>query len=220
MRTQADKGRAFRALHERDHAFIIPNPWDTGTARLLAGLGFEALATTSAGYAFSCGQRDNTIGRERMLAHVRDIVQATDLPVSADLENGFGDAPSVVADTIRLAAAAGLAGASIEDMSNDREAPIYDTALAAERIRAAAEVVRDLAVTFTLTARAADRAQIHAQSRDLRASFTVHAAGRSRRRVLRSGSRVSVAPVRGRVAGLRARRSARVPAGPASSMTE
>jgi len=154
MRTQADKGRAFRALHERDHAFIIPNPWDVGTARLLAALGFEALATTSAGYAFSCGQRDNTVGRDRMLEHVRVVVAATDLPVSADLENGFGDTPDIVAETIRRGAAAGLAGASIEDMSSDRDAPIYDVKLAAERIRAAAEVARALAFTFTLTARA------------------------------------------------------------------
>src|SRR5262245_40618645 len=108
MRTQEEKGRLFRALHERDRAFIIPNPWDAGTARLLAKLGFEALATTSAGFAFSCGQRDNTIGRERMLTHAHDIVRATDLPVSADLENGFGDEPQVVADTIRLASAVGL----------------------------------------------------------------------------------------------------------------
>src|SRR5512134_4124682 len=114
MRTQAEKGIAFRELHERDRAFIIPNPWDVGTARLLAGLGFEALATTSAGYAFSVGQRDNTVGREQMLAHVAEIVRATDLPVSADLENGFGDDPETVAETIRLAAVAGLAGASIE----------------------------------------------------------------------------------------------------------
>src|SRR5437899_12859593 len=114
MRTQAEKGRAFRALHERDQAFIIPNPWDVGTARLLAHLGFEALATTSAGYAFSVGQRDNTIGRDRMMAHVAEIVSATDLPVSADLENGFGDSPETVAETIRLAVAAGLAGCSIE----------------------------------------------------------------------------------------------------------
>src|SRR5262245_33111677 len=154
MHSQADKGRAFRALHERDHAFIIPNPWDVGTTRLLATLGFEALATTSAGYAFSCGQRDNTIGRDRMLEHVKAIVAATDLPVSADLENGFGDSPDAVAETIRLAAAAGLAGASIEAMSSDRDAPIYDFALAADRIRAAAEVVRALPFTFTLTARA------------------------------------------------------------------
>ena len=113
--TQAEKGRAFRALHQRDRAFIIPNPWDAGTARLLAHLGFEALATTSAGYAFSVGQRDNTIDRDQMMAHVAAIVSATDLPVSADLENGFGDAPEIAANH-PLAAAAGAAGGSIEDM--------------------------------------------------------------------------------------------------------
>lgn len=114
MRTQAEKGSAFRALHERDSAFIIPNPWDVGRARLLAQLGFEALATTSAGYAFSVGQRDNTIGRDKIMAPVDAIASATDLPVSADLENGFGDDPALVAETIRLAAAAGLVGGSIE----------------------------------------------------------------------------------------------------------
>src|SRR5215216_2849358 len=102
MLTQAEKGEQFRALHERDMAFIIPNPWDRGTARLLAYLGFEALATTSAGYAFSLGQRDNTVGRDQMMAHVREIASATDLPVSADLENGFGDDPEMAAETIRL----------------------------------------------------------------------------------------------------------------------
>src|SRR5690606_7253641 len=107
--TQSAKAHALRALHEKDEAFIIPNPWDVGTARLLAALGFEALATTSAGYAFSTGQPDFSIGRERMLAHVADIVAATDLPVSADLENGFGDGPDTVAETITMAAAAGLA---------------------------------------------------------------------------------------------------------------
>jgi 2-methylisocitrate lyase-like PEP mutase family enzyme len=154
MRTQLEKGSVFRSLHERDSAFIIPNPWDVGTARVLAKLGFEALATTSAGYAFSAGQRDNTIGRVRMLAHVKEIVSATDLPVSADLENGFGDDPETAAETIRLAAAAGLAGGSIEDMSNDRTNPIYDLDLAAERVSAAAEVVSSLPFPFTLTARA------------------------------------------------------------------
>ena len=152
--TQAEKGRAFRALHERDRAFIIPNPWDIGTARLLAHLGFEALATTSAGFAFSVGQPDNTIGREQMMAHVAAIVSATDLPVSADLENGFGDSPDVVAETIRLAAAAGLAGCSIEDMSHQPGHPIYALEDATERIRAAAEVARGLPFPFTLTARA------------------------------------------------------------------
>jgi len=154
MSTQAEKARVFRALHERDSAFIIPNPWDVGTARLLAHLGFEALATTSAGYAFSVGQRDNTIDRDKMMTHVADIVAATDLPVSADLENGFGDSPETVAETIRLAAGTGLAGGSIEDMMNRPDHPIYELELAVERIRAAAEVVRTLPFAFTLTARA------------------------------------------------------------------
>jgi 2-methylisocitrate lyase-like PEP mutase family enzyme len=154
MLTQAEKGLAFRALHERDSAFIIPNPWDVGTARLLARLGFEALATTSAGYAFSLGRRDNTIGRDEMMAHVSAIASATDLPVSADLENGYGDSPESVAETIRLAAAAGLAGCSIEDMSGQPGHPIYELGHAVERIRAAAEVVRGLPFRFTLTARA------------------------------------------------------------------
>lgn len=154
MRTQAERGSHFRALHERDSAFIIPNPWDIGTARLLAHLGFEALATTSAGYAFSIGQRDNTVGRDRMLAHVRDIASATDLPVSADLENGFGDEPETVAETIRLGASAGLVGGSIEDSTTRRDDPIYDRERAADRVRAAAEVARALPFPFTLTARA------------------------------------------------------------------
>jgi 2-methylisocitrate lyase-like PEP mutase family enzyme len=154
MLTQAEKGRTFRALHERDRAFIIPNPWDVGTARLLAQLGFEALATTSAGYAFSRGQRDNTIERHEMIAHVAAIAAATDLPVSADLENGFGDAPESVAETIRLGAAAGLAGGSIEDATGKAGHPIYEHEHAAERVRAAAETARALPFAFTLTARA------------------------------------------------------------------
>ena len=154
MLTQTEKGLAFRALHQRGRAFIIPNPWDAGTARLLAQLGFEAVATTSAGYAFSAGRPDNTIERREMMAHISAIVSVTDLPVSADLENGFGDAPETVAETIRLAAAAGVAGGSIEDMSRQPGHPIYDHELAVERIRAAAEVVRALPFAFTLTARA------------------------------------------------------------------
>ena len=154
MRTQAEKGRCFRTLHERAGAFIIPNPWDVGTARLLAHLGFEALATSSAGYAFSVGQRDNTIGRDRMMAHVETIVSATDLPVSADLENGFGDDPETVAETIRLAVAAGLVGGSIEDSTNRPDDPIYEHELAVERVRAAAKVARALPFPFTLTGRA------------------------------------------------------------------
>src|SRR5437773_3150180 len=110
MRTQIEKAEAFRALHQRDRAFIIPNPWDIGTARILAQLGFEALATTSAGFAFSIGRRDNRVGREKMIEHIRAIASATDLPVSADLENGFGDAPKTAAETIRLAADAGVVG--------------------------------------------------------------------------------------------------------------
>lgn len=154
MLTQSEKGKTFRALHERKGAFIIPNPWDVGTARLLAHLGFEALATTSAGYAFSVGQRDNTIDRDRMMKHVAEIVSAADLPVSADLENGFGDSPETVAETIRFAAATGLVGGSIEDSTTRPDNPIYELGLAVERIRAAVEVARALPLTFTLTARA------------------------------------------------------------------
>jgi 2-methylisocitrate lyase-like PEP mutase family enzyme len=154
MRTQADKGSAFRALHQRAGAFIIPNPWDVGSARLLARLGFEALATTSAGYAFSVGQRDNTIGRDRMMAHVGAIASATDLPVSADLENGFGDDPETVAETIRRAAGTGLAGGSIEDSIDRPGESIYEHELAVERVRAAAEAARSLPFPFTLTGRA------------------------------------------------------------------
>jgi 2-methylisocitrate lyase-like PEP mutase family enzyme len=154
MRTQAEKGAIFRALHQRDGAFIIPNPWDPGTARLLAGLGFEALATTSAGYAFSIGLRDNMVGRDRMIAHVSDVASSTDLPVSGDLENGYGDDPYTVAETLRLAAAAGLVGGSIEDSTGRQDDPVYDKGLAVERVRAAAEAVRELPFTFTLTARA------------------------------------------------------------------
>ena len=139
MSTQTEKGGIFRALHERNDAFIIPNPWDVGTARLLAHIGFEALATTSAGYAFSAGHRDNIIGRDEMISHITAIAAATDLPVSADLENGFGDAPELVAETIRMAAAAGVAGGSIEDMSRQPGHRIYQYEHAIERIRAAAE---------------------------------------------------------------------------------
>jgi 2-methylisocitrate lyase-like PEP mutase family enzyme len=154
MSTQTEKGQAFRALHQRDHAFIIPNPWDIGTARLLAHLGFEALASTSAGYASSVGLPDGAVGREAMIAHISALASATDLPVSADLENGFADAPEIVAETIRLAAAAGVVGGSIEDATGRAEQPIYDQGLAAERVRAAAESVRALGFPFTLTARA------------------------------------------------------------------
>jgi 2-methylisocitrate lyase-like PEP mutase family enzyme len=153
MRSQSEKASIFKSLHERDSAFVIPNPHDPGTARLLAHLGFEALATTSAGYAFSLGQKDYTLDREQVLKHATEIVAATDLPVSADLEGGFGDDPETVAETFRLAAATGLAGGSIEDSTNRADNPIYETQLAAERVRAAAEAVKSLPFPFMLTAR-------------------------------------------------------------------
>jgi 2-methylisocitrate lyase-like PEP mutase family enzyme len=154
MRTQVEKGRAFRALHQRKGAFIIPNPWDIGSARMLEYLGFEALATTSSGFAFSMGQRDYTVGREGVLTHISALAPATDLPLSADLENGFGDEPEAAAETIRLAAAAGAVGGSIEDATGLGDHPIYEAARAAERVRAAAEMARGLGFAFTLTARA------------------------------------------------------------------
>jgi 2-methylisocitrate lyase-like PEP mutase family enzyme len=154
MKTQAEKAEVFRALHARPQAFIIPNPWDVGTARMLAKLGFEALATTSAGFAFFSGVLDNQVGRENMLAHVAEIAAATDLPVSADLETGFGDDPKTVAETIRLAAATGIVGGSIEDSLDRPGEKVYGIQLAADRVRAAVEAKRALPFPFTLTARA------------------------------------------------------------------
>jgi 2-methylisocitrate lyase-like PEP mutase family enzyme len=151
MKAKAD---AFYALHHGPKAFIIPNPWDRGTARLLAHLGFKALATTSMGYAFSIGQRDNTLNRGEMFANAADLALATDLPVSADLENGFGDSPESVAETIRLTTATGIVGGSIEDASGDPDAPIYDIGLAVERVEAAVAAAKSLPYKFTLTARA------------------------------------------------------------------
>src|SRR5215216_4206878 len=139
MKTQAEKAMAFRALHERDIAFIIPNPWDIGTARLLAHLGFEALATTSAGYAFSVGQHDNELPRDETLTHSAQMASATNLPVSADLGRGFGDSPEAAAETIRLAAAAGVVGGSIEDMTMQPDHQLYEIEFATERVRAAVE---------------------------------------------------------------------------------
>lgn len=155
-RSQAEKAHAFMALHERPGCFVVPNPWDVGTARLLAGLGFEALATTSAGLAFSLGRPDaeGALRREDVLANARDIVGATDLPVSADLEGGFADEPEGVAETIRLAAEVGLVGGSIEDATGDTDDPIYEFGLAVERVAAAVEAARALSHPFVLTARA------------------------------------------------------------------
>ena len=154
MLTQAEKGAAFAELHKRAGTFIIPNPWDAGSARLLAHVGFEALATSSAGYAFTIAKADNGVGRDAMLAHAQSVAAATDLPVSIDLENGFGDTPEIVAETIRLAAATGAVGGSIEDSTQLPDDPLYESALAVERIRAAAEVARSLPFPFMLTARA------------------------------------------------------------------
>ncbi|SDI61726.1 2-Methylisocitrate lyase, PEP mutase family [Paraburkholderia steynii] len=152
--TQADKARAFRALHEASVPFIIPNPWDIGSARLLEALGFKALATTSAGYAFTLGLPDNAVGREQMIRHLAELAPSTDLPVSADLENGFGDAPEDAAETIRQAGAAGVVGGSIEDATGRAGDPIYAHELAVERVRAAVEAARSLPFPFMLTARA------------------------------------------------------------------
>jgi len=149
-----DKGRVFRDLHHRSGAFVIPNPWDIGTAKLLASLGFEALATTSAGYAFSRGLPDGGVGFEAMIQHCREIASATGLPVSADLEKGKGDSPESAAETIFAAEAAGLAGCSIEDFSGDPANPIYDFSQAVERVAAAVEAARALKRDFVFTARA------------------------------------------------------------------
>jgi 2-methylisocitrate lyase-like PEP mutase family enzyme len=132
--SQSDKATRFRALHHGPGAFVIPNPWDAGSARLLAGLGFQALATSSGASAGILGRRDGMVTREEALAQARAIVAATDLPVSADLEKGFGDAPAVVAETIRLAGEIGLVGGSIEDATGDKDKPLYDIAHATERV--------------------------------------------------------------------------------------
>jgi 2-methylisocitrate lyase-like PEP mutase family enzyme len=152
MRTQMEKAELFRVLHERPGAFIIPNPWDAGTAKLLAAMGFEALATTSLGLANTMGLA--TPSRHAIMENCRVITEATDLPVSVDLENGGADAPQAAAEAIRLAAEAGAVGGSIEDASGDAPRSIYDFALAVERVQAAVEVARSLPIPFTLTARA------------------------------------------------------------------
>jgi 2-methylisocitrate lyase-like PEP mutase family enzyme len=154
MHNQSDKAKIFRALHERPGAFVIPNPWDAGTARILAALGFEALATTSLGLANTFGRADSSVTRDETMANCRDIVAATDLPVSVDLENCYAGAPEAAAETIRLAAEAGAVGGSIEDFSGSPADQIYDFDLSVARVRAAAAMARRLPVPFTLTARA------------------------------------------------------------------
>jgi 2-methylisocitrate lyase-like PEP mutase family enzyme len=156
VHSQATRAEAFKSLHERPGIFAIPNPWDAGSARMLATLGFEALATTSAGFAFSIGKPDSqrAIGREETLVNARAIVDATSLPVSADLENGFGDDPDACAATILLAAAVGLVGGSIEDATGHADDPIYAYDLSVARVKAAVRASRSLSFPFVLTARA------------------------------------------------------------------
>ena len=154
--SQQSKAQAFKELHERPGIFVVPNPWDAGSARILASLGFEALATTSAGLAFSLGKPDGegAVTREETLANIRAIISATSLPVAADLENGYGDDPEICAETIFLAAKAGLVGGSIEDATGRPEDPIYPFELSVERIKAAVKAARSLPFPFILTARA------------------------------------------------------------------
>ncbi|MED5618809.1 isocitrate lyase/PEP mutase family protein [Ideonella sp. BN130291] len=151
--TRHDKALQFRALHERPGAFVIPNPWDAGSARALAGMGFEALATSSGASAAVLGKRDGQVTLEEALAHLRAVVGATELPVAADLEKGFADAPADVARNIMLAAQTGIVGGSIEDATGDDTNPLFDIGFAAERVAAAAEAARALPFPFTLTAR-------------------------------------------------------------------
>ena len=152
--TQTEKANLFGALHRRNAILLIPNPWDAGSARILEALGFEALATSSAAFAATLGRRDGRVRRDEAVVHIRQVVQATNLPVSGDLENGFADEPASVAETIRLAAEAGLVGGSIEDSTHDQTKPLYDLGLATERVAAAAAAARALPFPFMLTARA------------------------------------------------------------------
>ena len=154
MPTREEKYKSFRALHERPGIFLIPNPWNAGSAKILTALGFEALATTSAGYAFNAGRIDSNsaITRDGVLANAKEIVEATHLPVSADMQDGFGESPEACAETIRRAAEVGLAGGSIEDATGDESDPIYDFKLAVERVAAAAKAAHE--AHFVLTARA------------------------------------------------------------------
>jgi 2-methylisocitrate lyase-like PEP mutase family enzyme len=154
MTDHPGKARRFLELHHGEGPLLLPNPWDQGSARLLAWLGFQALATTSSGHAATVGRLDGSVTRSEALDHAAAIVAATELPVSADLENGFADDPAGVADTVRLAAEAGLAGCSVEDATGDQDRPVYDAGLAADRVQAAAEAAHRGPVRLVLTARA------------------------------------------------------------------
>ncbi len=173
MRTQAQKATDFAAMHVAPGCFVIPNPWDPGSARTLAALGFKALTTTSAGFSRSIGVTDYQAGRDQVMAHIRAVAAAIDLPLSADLENGFGHDPTTCAETIRLGAEAGLVGGSIEDATGDKARPIYDLAEATERVRAAAETAKNLPYKFMLCGRAENylhgRADLGATIRRLQA---------------------------------------------------
>lgn len=151
--TQDSKGAAFQALHRNPGTFVIANAWDGGSARILQGLGFAAIATSSGASANTLGRLDGKVTRDEALSQARTIVGSVDLPVSADFENGFGDTPEIVAETVRLAAGIGLAGCSIEDSTGQKDRPLYDFGLAVERIAAAAQAARALPGPFTLTAR-------------------------------------------------------------------
>jgi 2-methylisocitrate lyase-like PEP mutase family enzyme len=152
--SQTEKGQRFAALHAGPGALVMPNAWDAGSAKLLAGLGFQALATSSGASANVLGRRDGQVTRDEALAQARGMVEAVDLPMSADLEKGFGDAPETAAETIRLAAEAGLVGGSIEDATGDPDRPLFDMGQAVERVAAAAEAAHALPFPFMLTARA------------------------------------------------------------------
>jgi 2-methylisocitrate lyase-like PEP mutase family enzyme len=162
MRDQAAKAHHFLELHRPGDPLLLPNAWDVGSARVLASLGFDALATTSSGHAATLGLLDGSVTRDQALEHAAQLAAATELPVSADLENGFGDDPAEVARTVSLARQAGLAGCSIEDSTRDQDEPIYDLELAVDRVRAAAQAAHDGTVPLVLTA----RAENHLHGRD------------------------------------------------------
>ncbi len=152
--TQKEKASRFQALHQRNGVFLIPNPWDAGSARILAGLGFEAFATSSSAAAATLGRRDGRLSRDEAIASARAIAHATDVPVSGDMEKGFGDGPDAAAETVRQVAETGLVGCSIEDSTGDKHRPLFEIQLATERIAAAVQAARSLPFSFTLTARA------------------------------------------------------------------
>jgi 2-methylisocitrate lyase-like PEP mutase family enzyme len=154
MTSQADKARQFLSLHRAGQPLLLPNPWDLGSAKLLASLGFEALATTSSGFAATLGRNDGSVSRDEALVNAAVIVAATDLPVSADLENGYADDPAAVAETIRLGIEVGLAGGSVEDFTGREDESVYDLKFAADRVAAAAQAAHAGPVRFVLTARA------------------------------------------------------------------